>query len=184
MYHEDKIDVAYAGGIGGLVILIILIILAVLCLRQCAPAPAEAAETVEHWQGIVVHHSGTNPTHTVSSITRYHTKTKRWEYCGYHFIIDQNGIVYGQGYTEFDGMRPINKAGAHARTGKPRSRNATHTGICLIGNNHFSEIQLKTLRILCMELIAEYPIESIERHHNACPGKGIDVEGLSEGLLK
>ena len=45
MYHEDEIDLAYAGGIGGLVILIILIILAMLCLRQCAPAPAEAAET-------------------------------------------------------------------------------------------------------------------------------------------
>jgi len=183
MHHEDKIDVAYAGGIGGLVILIILILLAALTIRSCAPKPAEAAETVSTWQGIVIHHSGTNPTHTPNSITRYHTKTKGWEYCGYHYIIDQNGIVYGQGYREFDGMRPISKAGAHARTGKPHSRNRTHIGICLIGNKTFSDIQISVMKTLCMELAAEYPIKTIERHHEECPGPGINVEALNQRLM-
>jgi len=47
MYHEDKIDIAYAGGMGGLVILIILILIAALTIRSCIPAPAEAAEVVD-----------------------------------------------------------------------------------------------------------------------------------------
>ena len=128
-----------------------------------------------NWKGIIIHHSATD-TGTVESIDRYH-RSLGWNEIGYHYVIYRNGDV-GRG-------RSLNKRGAHALTGKPYSRNGSHIGICLIGKTQFTEIQKKAVRFLCWALKQKYKnITSIERHHNLCPGKGIDVEDIEKEILE
>ncbi len=124
------------------------------------------------WQGIVVHHSGSQYDN-FASIDKYH-RSKGWDMCGYHYVIEKDGIV-------FEG-RPLSKDGAHAKTCGP-NRNQSHVGICLTGNAKFTPAQEVALKRLCRKLIKQYSIRSIERHHEDCPSDSLDVEGLAKELL-
>lgn len=132
---------------------------------------AEAQE-VRNWKGIVVHHSG-SIYDNLEKIDAYH-KSKGWDGCGYHFVIEKDGQVKIG--------RSLNKVGAHAKTCGP-NRNRTHIGICLTGDNIFTFKQSLALGQLCAKLIREHSIVSIERHHEECPGPGINVEKLEQEIF-
>jgi len=125
------------------------------------------------WKGIVVHHSGSN-FDNLEKIDTYH-RSKGWDCCGYHFVIEKGG--------EVKIGRILTKIGAHAKTCGP-NRNKSHIGICLCGDKEFNIDQLGALDNLCEELVADFAIVSIERHHEKCPGPGIDVETLEKELLQ
>jgi len=121
------------------------------------------------WTGIVIHHSDTL-SGTVESIRRYHIEVKGWDDIGYHYVIYLDGSVnYG---------RLLNKVGAHAY-----GRNRTHIGICLIGKQTFTNAQFLSVRTLCHQLLDRFPIKTIERHHEECPGTGINVEQIEKDVL-
>jgi N-acetylmuramoyl-L-alanine amidase len=89
------------------------------------------------WEGVVIHHSATSPNTKAESIKRYHVEERGWDDIGYHWIIEADGRIV-QGRSE-------STVGAHALNPKP-SRNQTHIGICVIGNDQFSAKQYLALR--------------------------------------
>lgn len=117
----------------------------------------------------VIHHTAS---HDVSAkvIDRWH-KERGWSGIGYHFVIRKNGNI--------EEGRPLTKHGAHARTGKPYSRNH-YVGIALTGYDKFTQKQIQSL----IRLIKKIGITQIERHHKKCPGKGLDVEGIQKRIRK
>ena len=117
---------------------------------------------------IIVHHSASD-FGTVDDIDRWH-KEQGWDCIGYHFVIYQDGSVHNG--------RDISKIGAHAK-----GRNKDSIGICLIGNDEFSYEQRVALHDLCEKLAEEFSIASIQRHHEECPGQGINVEVLQEEIF-
>lgn len=118
---------------------------------------------------IIIHHTNGSDVDTpASAIDEYH-KSIGWECIGYHYVIRRNGDV------EFG--RPDEKIGAHAK-----GRNATSLGIALSGNTA-TQKQIEALYLLCRMLRDKYPITSIERHHEECPGKSVPVEDLANALL-
>ena len=121
------------------------------------------------WKGIVVHHSATK-TGTVESFRRHHVNVNGWQDIGYNFVIYRNGSIHKG--------RSLEINGAHAR-----GRNATHIGICLVGEDVFTADQVVALYELCRDLAEDYQIQSIERHHKDCPGIGVKVELLEYNIL-
>ena len=114
------------------------------------------------WSGIVVHHSATE-TGDVEAFRRYHVQVHGWDDVGYNFVILRDGTVQTG--------RSANKIGAHAR-----GRNSSHLGVCLVGEDRFTWDQKESLDRLIQDLQFQYPIRSIERHHEKCPGPGIEKE--------
>ena len=135
--------------------------------------PIDLADT-KPWTGIVVHHSASPNWTTVENIDAWH-KEKGWSGVGYHFVIESNGAIKKG--------RPLSDVGAHAKTGKPYSRNTSHIGICLVGEETFTQAQQVALDMLIKKLNEFYNIESVERHHEKCPGSAMDVERYN-GLIK
>ncbi len=134
----------------------------------------QAAE-IPRWSGIVVHHSASHDV-SVLVIDRWH-REKGWDGIGYHFLIRRNGII--------EVGRPLTKHGAHARTGKPYSRNRTHIGICLVGYDNFTPDQITSLKKLTKTLTALFPtIRTVERHHEQCPGPGLKLEKIWEQIKR
>jgi len=113
------------------------------------------------WEGIVVHHSASS-FGTVEDIDRWH-KERGWDGIGYHFVIYRDGSVHKG--------RNIATMGAHAK-----GRNQTYIGVCLIGEDVFTVAQKKNLAALVSTLNQQYPIKSVERHHEVCPGDGLGKE--------
>ncbi len=113
------------------------------------------------WRGIVVHHSASPDWTTVEGINRWH-KERGWHGIGYHYVIYTDGSVH-------EG-RSTDKVGAHAK-----GRNSTHIGICLVGYNEITDEQIKALKKLVKELGLP-----CERHHEECPGSGVDIESLNK----
>ncbi len=142
-----------------LIILILLIIALCVFLQRIG-----WGEEIE-WTGIVVHHSATE-TGTVESFRREQMrKHKDWIDVAYHFIIYKDGSVHkGRG---------LDKQGMHGD-----KRNWSHLGICLIGENDFTNIQRRNLKTLCKRLKQEFAISKIEKHHEQCPGQGLDLSQL------
>lgn len=138
-------------------------------------ATASACAKPRPWTGIVVHHSDSGPKTTRADIDRWH-KEKGWDGIGYHYVIEWDGRVKAG--------RPLSKSGAHAKTGKPYSRNSTHIGICLVGRDTFTTNQLVNLEKLIDLLAQDFDIRTIERHHEQCPGVGVNVEGLNTKLQR
>ena len=101
---------------------------------------------------IIIHCSASN-FGTMEMIDRWH-RQRGWDCIGYHFIIE-NGISESTSKydKERDGKavmgRDIAIQGAHCK-----GHNKDSIGICLIGDNHFSDKQFGTLKVL---------IEQIER---------------------
>ena len=112
----------------------------------------------------VIHHTDS---HDVSAeeIDRWH-KERGWDGIGYHFVIRKNGAV--------EKGRPLTSKGAHAR-----DRNH-YIGIALTGKDEFTLAQ----GITFFSLLLELDITTIERHHEECPGKGLDVERFQEILTE
>lgn len=104
----------------------------------------------------VIHHTDS---HDVSAkeIDRWH-KERGWDGIGYHFIIRKDGSI--------EKGRSLNKKGAHAK-----GRNH-YVGIALTGRDEFTNEQKKSLQ----NLINDLGIKHIERHHENCPGKGLDLD--------
>ena len=106
----------------------------------------------------VVHHTAS---HDVGAkvIDKWH-KERGWWGVGYHFVIRKDGRI--------ENGRPLTMLGAHAR-----SRN-NWVGIALTGRDTFTNAQVESLRAL----LEDMGIERVERHHQECPGDGLELEGL------
>ena len=111
----------------------------------------------------VIHHTATDKDLSVNDIDRIHLE-RGWDGIGYHFLIRKNGIIQHG--------RNISKLGAHAR-GRNR-----YIGIALGGRNKFTPEQIESLKFL----LEEIGVTRIERHHEECPGDGIDVEEMQKYL--
>ena len=115
------------------------------------------------WTGIVIHHSASHDV-SANEIDRWH-RERGFAEVGYHFVIRKNGDI--------EPARNFEKAGAHARTGAKQSRNRTHLGICLTGKftEHPPTIeQINSLVHLVKGIKNRWGIETIEKHHDQCPG--------------
>lgn len=123
------------------------------------------------WKGIVIHHTAVETAQTTAEIRNYHIKHNGWVDIGYHFVIEKDGSVHTG--------RKLDKVGAHAK-----GRNSTHIGICVVGDNQFTAAQIRSLWELCRDLCTRFPIISIERHHEKCPGNSIPVEKIERMILK
>ena len=128
----------------------------------------------KEWTGIVVHHSDSPAWTTVDNIDSWHREQGYDRGIGYNFVIYPDGSVHKG--------RDLSISGAHALSGKPYSRNSSHIGICLIGEQEFTATQLNSLGRLIHELAGQFNIQSVERHHEECPGKGVNVEVLNENI--
>ena len=151
----------------------IIALITVACFWPGSGEPNTKENNMRDWYGIVIHHSGSNYDN-FKSIDSYH-RGKGWDMCGYNYVIEKDGKV-------FEG-RPLIRDGAHALNPKP-SRNSTHIGICLTGDENFSLRQHMAILKLCKKLAKEYSIKSIERHHEECPGTNVDVENLNKAVLR
>jgi N-acetyl-anhydromuramyl-L-alanine amidase AmpD len=119
---------------------------------------------------IVIHHSATD-VGSAEAFRRFHVEVNGWEDIGYHFVITNgNGGPDG----EIQIGRPIQKVGAHAP-----GRNQVSIGICLVGNSAFTEKQKNALVSYLAQLCRMYKLtpteETIQGHHEECPGKGLDL---------
>lgn len=135
------------------------------------PEPKREVQTVRHINQIIIHCAATPP-HLdwgVEDIRRLHTRSFKWSDIGYHWVIRRDGTLE-QG-------RPEERAGAHAR-----GHNANSIGICLVGGidtngkpaSNFTPSQLKTLRRIVDEKLADYPGSEVIGHRDtgakkACP---------------
>lgn len=93
----------------------------------------------------------------VRSIQTHHMETMGFSDIGYHLLIDREGRFY-QG-------RLITERGAHAKR-----HNLGNIGICVIGTEHFAEVQRKQLEFalccLCDSLIL--PMSAVCCHSDLC----------------
>lgn len=104
----------------------------------------------------VIHHTASGDV-SVKTIDQWH-KERGWDGIGYHYIIRTDGTI--------EEGRSIEKKGAHAK-----GRNH-FIGIALCGYDEFTEKQISSLKSLLKKL----EVKHIERHHENCPGKGLDSE--------
>lgn len=107
----------------------------------------------------VVHHTE-SPDWSVERIRQIHVEERGWQDIGYHYVIRANGRI--------EVGRPTTLNGAHAR-----GRNHL-LGIALTGRDVFTSAQVDALKELCRVL----NVRKLERHHEQCPGVGLDVEGI------
>ena len=112
----------------------------------------------------VIHHTATAWETSVASIKYYHINERGWDDIGYHFLIKYDGTIC-------EG-RPITKKGAHKK-GKNH-----YLGIALIGEDEFTDMQIESL----IKLLKRFEVTHIERHHEKCPGVGLDVGKIREGI--
>jgi N-acetylmuramoyl-L-alanine amidase len=124
---------------------------------------------------IIVHHSLTADSHTVSwdAIRWYHTRTLGYQTIGY-----QVGIELVNSRHEILLGRMLNQVGAHCRE---NGMNRRSIGVCMVGNFDIAPPPPAQLDLLVsftrsmMELLG-IPIGNIQRHsdhatHKSCPGK-------------
>ena len=104
----------------------------------------------------VIHHTASPCWTTVADIDRWH-KERGWDEIGYHYVIGCDGKV-SKG-------RSINKQGAHAK-----GRN-NRIGVVLVGYDEFTSVQ----KLAYKKLIKTLGIVDVERHHEKCPGDGIEI---------
>lgn len=126
---------------------------------------------------IIIHHSATE-NGNAEIFRRFHKETNGWDDIGYHFVIT-NGKGGPDG--EIQKGRGLQKQGAHAR-----GRNHNSIGICLVGNNKFTEKQKEALIRLLVKLCIMYQIDpsekTIQAHHEKCPGPGFDLPEIIRWL--
>jgi hypothetical protein len=121
-------------------------------------------EAIEH---IVVHHSAIPPTVGPQRIAEYHVNDLDWPGIGYHFVIDDQGVVFRT--NEMEAMA------YHAG-----DLNRTSVGVCFLGN--FTDVaptqhQLESGGTLMAWLVQEFKLTNseIQGHkeflNTQCPGR-------------
>ncbi len=110
----------------------------------------------------VIHHTASHDV-GVSTIDKWH-RERGWDGIGYHFVIRSSGDI--------EIGRSLTLQGAHAK-----GRNH-YIGIALTGYNAFSDEQVKSLT----KLLKDLGVNHIERHHEECPGKGLDLNLIRKEL--
>jgi hypothetical protein len=163
---------------------------------EAAPSPVqpepgwEVARTTRDWQYIVIHHSA-SPKGDYRSIHRLHADSRKWEGCGYHFVIG-NGSLSGDGAVEVGFRWTEQKPGAHAGSGPEPARFNRHgIGICLIGDftrDPPTAAQMDSLARLTRFLMERYavPPERVIGHgdirNTECPGRCFSRRALLERI--
>lgn len=109
----------------------------------------------------VIHHTA-SPDVSSQTIDQWH-RERGWEGIGYHFVIRRDGSV--------EKGRRLCKLGAHAL-----GRN-NQVGIVLTGYDQFTSQQRSAL----VKLLNKLEVQSIERHHEKCPGIGLKWVKLNNG---
>jgi len=121
--------------------------------------------------GILIHHSLTKDSDSCSSeaIRRYHKTVNGWDDCGYHYIVERiNGKYWPVS------MRSTLYEGAHC----PRV-NATHLGVCLVGDFDVDTPDteaLDALLALVIGLLEAFDLEPVNVQYHSdysektCPG--------------
>lgn len=118
---------------------------------------------------ITLHHSGCSSSScTVEGIKHDHMSVRGWTDIGYHFIVDEQGIVHRG--------RSLTTKGAHVAY-----HNTNNIGICILGNLNekpMNSRQFISLQILLQRLVYTYGITESRvmrhkdfNHHTDCPGK-------------
>ncbi len=132
-----------------------------------------------NWSHIMIHHSLTKDSKTVSwgAIRKYHTEVRRWDDIGYHYGIE----LVGDYHETFIG-RTLQETGAHCYQ---KGMNRKAIGICLVGNFDRQlppEGQLAQAARLVKSLMEELtiPVENVVVHrdyatYKSCPGKLFDM---------
>lgn len=141
-----------------------------------------------NWKGILIHHSLTKDSGTVSSqvITKEHI-SRGWRYAGYHVFVEEVTSSGGTTYEVIFG-RPLDMFGSHERR-----VNRTHLGICFVGNYDLIEPPVEMLRVACERIIRplmkafDIPRDAVEAHRDykpskSCPGTKFDMNVL-RGVL-
>lgn len=144
-------------------------------------------------KGIVIHHSLTKDTGTVSwgAIEDYHVKTLGWRDIGYHYgcerVLDATGVQ--RNYVMVG--RPETMVAA----GEPnRGSNQWGIHVCIVGNFDVVAPSDEGLKLLCRRLL--YPImdrygltaDDVYGHHEldrpdkSCPGTMFDMNALRNML--
>jgi N-acetyl-anhydromuramyl-L-alanine amidase AmpD len=140
---------------------------------------AENDDIREKTELIIIHHSATEGG-DVETFRKYHVEVRGWSDIGYHFV-----ICNGKGGKGKDGEiqkgRPEARVGSHAK-----GRNRISVGICLVGKDNFSSKQKESLIKLIRELCVRYNIKAdtntIQVHHEECPGPGLDLKEIISQL--
>ncbi len=134
------------------------------------------------WKGIIIHHSLTRDSGTMSwdAIRRFHTETRGWRDIGYHAgcerIRDSYEILIG---------RPIDYSGGHTK-----GLNNDHLGLCFVGNYDLvepdPEMLVKAAKYILRPWMKAFdiPLDRIEGHSDyapkTCPGSKFSVEKLKD----
>lgn len=113
-------------------------------------------------QKAVIHHTASHDV-SAETIDKWH-RERGWDGIGYHFVIRKDGSV--------EKGRSLSKIGAHAR-----GRN-DWIGIVLTGYDSFTLAQTESLT----RLLSDLGVKEIERHHEQCPGEGLVLPKIGEGV--
>ena len=102
---------------------------------------------------IIVHCSDTEKNLTAIDIHNMHLGFG-WDGIGYHKVIKNDG--------EIENGRPEYWVGAHVK-----GLNDCSLGICLIGKNSFSELQMQSLKIQLFKWKKKYPNAKVVGHRDS-----------------
>jgi N-acetylmuramoyl-L-alanine amidase len=120
---------------------------------------------------IVVHCSESPHRGDSAEDIHYWHKARGWDGIGYHYVIREDGKVdYG---------RPHYWIGAHVHR-----HNLGTIGICLLGIDYFTEVQLVALRTLIMRLLEEYPDAEVVGHRDLDPNRTCPNFDVKHWLLE
>lgn len=122
---------------------------------------------------IILHHSQSDvKAHDDIEVIRDWHIQRGFNDIGYHYVITKDGISHIG--------RPIDQAGAHAK-----GYNSESVGICLTGDEEFSEEQFKGLADLIKGLFIVFGVMIIKGHNEVsdkiCPN--FDVQNFIETYL-
>lgn len=109
---------------------------------------------------------------TAEDVHRWH-KEKGWDGIGYHYVITEDGTI--------EAGRPLYWQGSHCR-----GYNDESWGICLLGEDMFTDVQITKLKALVNKLKQKAPQAKVVGHcdlddSKSCPN--FDVAEMFGGVL-
>lgn len=120
---------------------------------------------------IVVHHTAMDNAQ-IENIAKFHVKERNWNSIGYHFVINENGIIH-----QTSNLLHV--------TNHTKGFNRNAIGIALNGNYSKRPVPkrvIEILRALIKELVRLYLIKDINKHCDCCktecPGLNFKTEYL------
>ena len=129
---------------------------------------------------IVLHHSASDPSTTISDIHRWH-QGQGWSGIGYHYVIHSDGSIHRG--------RPEWARGSHAYQDSRHEANSNGIGICLAGNFQTGKptsAQMESVTWLIRDIWTRFPDIAIIGHKDvmptACPGKNFPWGELNKRL--